>query len=106
MVKFKEVGNALGEVYDPELHISITELGLIYAAALVDEGQDDGTSIKVTMSLTSPSCPYGQTLMDAVHKAISKIPGVFDVNVELTFAPTWDPRQMASEEAKEDLGIF
>ena len=104
---FKQIGQALGQVEDPEIHISITELGLIYAVHVTNgaEGKD-GTSIKVQMSLTTPACPYGPMLIAAVHGAVAKLPGVRDVDVDVVFVPPWDPRAMASEECKDQLGIF
>ncbi len=101
----KQIGEALGTVYDPEIRVSVVELGLIYGATVKSNGEG-GASVKVLMSLTSPACPYGPMLLSAVHSAVAKIPGVKDVDVDLTFVPTWDPREMASEEAKEQLGIF
>ena len=103
-VSFKQIGAALGTVYDPEIRMSIVELGLVYGVKL-DE-LDGGKAVKVTMSLTSPACPYGPMLLASVHGALAKVPGVRDVDVDLTFLPTWDPRTMASEEAKDQLGIY
>ncbi len=102
---FKEVGAALQPVFDPEIRISVVDLGLIYGAEVKMEGSD-GTTVKVRMSLTSPACPYGPMLMASVHGALAKIPGVREVDVDLTFEPQWDPRQMASEDAKEQLGLY
>lgn len=104
-ISFKQIGEALNTVIDPEIHMSVAELGLIYGAAL-DHSEADGTTVKVSMSLTSPACPYGPMLMSQVHEAVAKLPGVKNVDVDLTFVPSWDPRQMASEEAKEQLGIY
>jgi metal-sulfur cluster biosynthetic enzyme len=104
-VTFKQIGEALQPVHDPEIHMSIVDLGLVYGAEVKDfEG--DGKSVKVTMSLTSPACPYGPMLLASVHGALAKVPGVRDVDVDLSFAPTWDPRTMATEEAKDQLGIY
>ncbi|MEK7858091.1 MAG: metal-sulfur cluster assembly factor [Elusimicrobiota bacterium] len=103
-VTFKEIGVALGSVQDPEIHMSITELGLVYGAQVAEV--KGGKAVKVTMSLTSPACPYGPMLLASVHGALAKIAGVRDVDVDLTFIPGWDPRTMASEEAKDGLGIY
>lgn len=103
---FKEVGEALGCVEDPELHISIVELGLIYGAQITDSKEGKGKKVKITMSLTSPACPYGPMLLAAVHGAVAKLSDVRDVDVDLSFDPVWDPKTMASEEAMDQLGIF
>ena len=101
---FRQIGEALGKVQDPEIHMSITELGLVYGARVEEQG--DGNSVVVRMSLTSPACPYGPVLLATVHGAVAKLPGVRDVDVDLVFEPAWDPRTMASEEAKDQLGLF
>ena len=101
---FKEIGAALQPVFDPEIHMSIVDLGLVYGAEL-GEGPKGG-SVKVRMSLTSPACPYGPMLLASVHTALTKLPGIKDVDVDLTFVPSWDPRTMATEDAKEQLGLY
>jgi metal-sulfur cluster biosynthetic enzyme len=85
--------------------MSIVELGLVYGAK-IEPSQVDGASVKVLMSLTSPACPYGPMLLASVHGAVARLPGVREVDVDLTFSPTWDPRVMASEEAKDQLGLY
>ena len=101
---FKQIGAALQPVQDPEIHMSIVDLGLVYGAEI---GQGEkGLTVKVRMSLTSPACPYGPMLLASTHSAIARIPGVKDVDVDLVFNPTWDPRTMATEDAKEQLGLY
>jgi len=101
---FKAVGEALQPVQDPEIRMSVVDLGLIYGAELGET--EKGRSVKVRMSLTSPACPYGPMLLASVHTALARLPGIKDVDVDLTFAPTWDPRTMATEDAKELLGLY
>jgi metal-sulfur cluster biosynthetic enzyme len=103
-VSFRQIGRALQPVQDPEIRMSIVDLGLIYGAEIGES--EKGLRVKVTMSLTSPACPYGPMLLASTHSALAKIPGVKDVDVDLTFTPGWDPRTMATEEAKEQLGLF
>lgn len=103
-VTWKKIGAALQPVFDPEIRISVVDLGLIYGAEIGET--EKGRSVKVKMSLTSPACPYGPMLLASVHSALARIPGVKDVDVDLVFAPSWDPRTMATEDAKEQLGLF
>ncbi len=103
---FKQIGEALSVVEDPEIHIAIVELGLIYGAEIFPSKDGRGKRVKLTMSLTSPACPYGPMLLAAVHGALAKLPGVRDVDVDLSFDPVWDPKTMASELAMDELGIF
>jgi len=103
-VTYRMIGQALQPVMDPEIRMSVVDLGLIYGASLGESPK--GLAVKVTMSLTSPACPYGPMLLAGVHSALAKIPGVKDVDVDLVFTPGWDPRAMATEEAKELLGLY
>ncbi len=93
---------ALRPVHDPELMISIVDLGLIYGVDLTE----DGRKAEVRMTLTSPGCPIGPELMAAVDHTARLVPGLEDVKVRLVWDPPWDPTKMASETAKEQLGIW
>ena len=98
----EQVLNALKPIQDPELGISIVDLGLIY-----DAKYDENTKkVLIEMTLTSPACPVGPQLMAAVHTKAAGLPGVTDAEVKLVWTPKWDPKVMASEEAKDQLGIF
>jgi metal-sulfur cluster biosynthetic enzyme len=92
---------ALSEVYDPEIGIDIVSLGLVYDARLDDEGL-----LTIDMTLTSPYCPMGSIIQSQAHAVCAPLPGVEDVRVDLVWDPPWDPRTMASDEAKLDLGIY
>jgi len=98
---------ALEKVIDPELHMNIMELGLVYRVDVIEklEGKPD---VEVEMTLTSPGCPYGPVIMGMVPSVIkSEYPDEVDeINVSLTFTPPWDPTTMASEDVKFELGIF
>ena len=104
-ITFRQIGEALKPVYDPEIRISVVDLGLIYGAK-VEAAPEGGDRVEVEMSLTTPACPYGPMLLTSVHKALQNIPGVRQVEVNLSFNPNWDPRVMASEEAKDMLGLY
>jgi metal-sulfur cluster biosynthetic enzyme len=93
---------ALAPITDPEIAISIVELGLIRAV----EVAPDGATVKVTMTLTTPFCPEGPAIVAAVDEAVRALPGVKDATVELQWNPPWDPRKEASEEVKAQLGIW
>ncbi len=91
----------LKPVEDPELFISLVELGLIYEVDAEPEGK-----VAVKMTLTSPGCPAGPYILDLVKKRLLEHKDVKDVSVQIIFDPKWDPREMASEEAKDKLGIW
>jgi metal-sulfur cluster biosynthetic enzyme len=90
----------LRNVVDPEIGIDMVSLGLIYDVKI------EGSTVFVTMTLTSPGCPVAGMFINAVHAALMSIPGVTDAKVDLTFSPPWDPRTMASEDAKMMMGIY
>ena len=90
----------LWEVKDPEINLSIVDLGLVY-----DVQYDDG-DVMVTMTLTSPGCPLGPVIRGEAYAKLREIPGVKDVDVQIVWNPPWDPRTMASEDVKMALGIW
>lgn len=93
--------DALSEVYDPEIGIDIVSLGLYYACSL-----DEAGLLTLELTLTSPYCPLGSVIQTQAHASCMRIPGVEDVRVNLVWSPPWDPRTMASDEAKLQLGIY
>lgn len=102
------VRTALEGVIDPELHMNIMELGLVYKVELKDAEEAEQVNVDVEMTLTSPGCPYGPMIMGQVPTVIKKEfkEKVNEVDVNLTFTPPWDPATMASEDVKMELGIW
>jgi metal-sulfur cluster biosynthetic enzyme len=93
--------NALKSVYDPELGLSIVDLGLVYGVT-AEEGV-----VTVDMTLTTPACPLGPVIKSQAQAVLtSAFDAVQDVDINLVWTPRWDPRTMASEEAKAELGIW
>ena len=84
------VMNALGNVVDPELGMSIVELGLVYDVRIA------GGAVDVTMTLTAPGCPLHELMTDWVRSALARVPGVEQIRVELTFDPRWTPDRMTT----------
>ncbi|HET7450532.1 MAG TPA: metal-sulfur cluster assembly factor [Gaiellaceae bacterium] len=93
-----EVVEALREVEDPELGMDIVELGLFYSAEV------EGPKVKVHYTLTSMGCPAGAMIQEDIERVVRQIPGVEDVESELTFDPPWTPDRM-SDDAKFILGF-
>ena len=96
----EELMEALTDVKDPELDMSIVELGLVY-----DLAYDDGEVI-VSMTLTSPGCPMGPIIKGGVYGRLIRVPGVKDVDVQIVWTPPWNPKEMASEDVQMALGIL
>lgn len=93
-----DVVEALRQVEDPELGMDIVELGLFYDAEV------DGGKVHVKHTLTSIGCPVGPMIQEDIHRVVSELPGVEDVEVELTWDPPWSPERM-SDDAKFILGF-
>ncbi len=98
MVSEEVVTETLKEVYDPELHYNIVDLGLVYEVDIKDG------DVRVLMTLTTPACPIGPMIPEQIQEALGIMPGVKHVDVEFTFDPPWSPDKM-SDEAKSDLGL-
>ena len=93
-----EVIEALRQVEDPELGMDIVDLGLLYDVEI------EGPRVKVTHSLTSMGCPVGPMIQEDINRVTRELPGVEDVDVELTWDPPWTPEKM-SDDAKFILGF-
>ena len=98
MPTHQEVRDALRLVEDPELGMDIVELGLLYDVEV------DGARVKVIHSLTSMGCPAGPIIQEDIQNVASSMPGVEEVEVELTWDPPWTPDKM-SDDAKFILGF-
>ena len=94
----EDVIEALRTVEDPELGMDIVELGLMYDVEV------DGPRVKVTHSLTSMGCPAGPMIQESIHEVTAALPGVEEVEVDLTWDPAWTPDRM-SDDAKFILGF-
>ena len=96
----KQVIEALRTCYDPEIPVSIYELGLIYDVKVAPNGV-----VNVRMTLTSPACPSAQELPIEAEAKVRTVPDVTDAKVEVVFDPAWDSSMM-SEAAKLQLGLL
>ena len=93
-----EVVEALRQVEDPELGMDIVDLGLLYDVEI------EGPNVKVIHTLTSMGCPVGPMIQEDIDRVARGVPGVEEVDVELTFEPPWTPEKM-SDDAKFILGF-
>ncbi|OQX89421.1 MAG: hypothetical protein B6D65_03270 [candidate division Zixibacteria bacterium 4484_93] len=90
----KEVISVLRQIYDPEIPVSVYDLGFIYDVA-VENG-----NVKIAMTLTVPGCPLHQMITKQVEQGVRAIGGVKDVEVALTFDPPWTPDRITEEGKK------
>lgn len=98
MVSKVEVMEKLKNVMDPELHINIVDLGLIYDVAVSNK------EIRIVMTLTTPGCPLAPVIDKLIKRALGELK-VDKVSVELVWEPAWSVRRM-SEEGKLQLGMI
>ena len=88
----RDIVAALKTVYDPEIPADIYELGLIYRVDI-----DDNRNIDLDMTLTAPGCPVAGEMPGWVENAVSLVPGVNNVTVNMVFDPPWEQSRMSDE---------
>jgi metal-sulfur cluster biosynthetic enzyme len=99
MVSKDEVMKVLQSIFDPEIPVSIVDLGLIY-----DVNIDKSSNVSIKMTCTTPYCPMNAYLQKEVSSKTKAIKGVKDVKVDVVFDPPWTPDRIAPQ-ARKELGI-
>ena len=94
-----DVLQTLRSVIDPELGINIVDLGLVYRAERKDE------AIEVDLTMSTPSCPLAEMLVEEAREALRARFPEAAIQVELVWDPPWTPDRM-TEDARDQLGIF
>ena len=97
---YEQVVDACRTVYDPEIPVNISDLGLIYTIEITPEND-----AKLIMTLTAPGCPVAGEMPEWVRDAVASVGGLRDVDVEMTFDPQWG-MDMMSDEARLELGFM
>ena len=97
---YDQVVEACKTVFDPEIPVNIYDLGLVYTIDISGEGV-----VKVIMTLTAPGCPVAGEMPGWVANAVEPLPGVKQVDVQMTFDPPWG-MDMMSDEARLELGFM
>jgi FeS assembly SUF system protein len=95
-----QIAQVLKEIYDPEIPVSIYDLGLIYEIIV-----EDGGNVEIVMTLTAPNCPMVDELMAEINEKVRAVAGVNDLVINLTFDPPWT-KDMMTEEAMLELGLL
>ena len=90
----------LREVYDPELHINIVDLGLIYRVDI----SSDNKKIEIDFTLTTPGCPLADVIEDDIQKACLSVLPDAEISLHLVWTPMWNVDFM-SEDARLELGF-
>jgi len=93
---------ALETVEDPELHVDIINLGLVYDVNVSNDG-----TVNIRMTLTAIGCPLGPLLETNVKELVANLdPRIKDVNIEITFDPPWDPSRVTEKGRKKLEEVF
>jgi FeS assembly SUF system protein len=95
-----EVVDACRTVFDPEIPVNNYDLGLVYTIEITPEND-----VNVMMTLTAPGCPVAGEMPGWVADAITPLPGVRHVDVQLVWDPQWG-MDMMSDEARLELGFM
>ena len=98
--KEEQVLKMLKTVFDPEIPVNIYDLGLIYKVDITDDG-----TCNIDMTLTAPSCPAADFLVEDIEQKVRSVEGINKVVVNIVFEPAWT-KDMMSEEAKLELGFL
>lgn len=96
----EQVVKMLKTVYDPEIPVDIYSLGLVYQIDISDDAD-----LTVDMTMTAPSCPMADFIIEDTRIKLESIEGLKSVTVNLVFEPEWN-KDMMSEEAKLELGFL
>jgi metal-sulfur cluster biosynthetic enzyme len=90
-ISLEQVVQALRDVLDPELGMSVVDLGLIYDVVI------DADRVHITMALTTQGCPLHDAMIAWVRQAVGKISGVERVVVTITSEPPWTPDRIGRD---------
>jgi FeS assembly SUF system protein len=97
---YPDIVEACRTVFDPEIPVNIFDLGLVYTIEIGPENE-----VEITMTLTAPGCPVAGEMPGWVANAVEPLPGVKQVDVNMTFDPPWG-MDMMSDEARLELGFM
>lgn len=92
--------DSLKEVMDPEIHINIVDLGLIYRIEI----SDDLKKLEIDFTLTTPGCPLADVIEDDIKTACIKVMQDVEIISTLVWIPMWNADFM-SEDARLELGF-
>lgn len=101
MATRQQIEKVLKSIPDPEIGVSLWDLGLIYE---IDSNGKNGT-VRILMTLTTIGCPLFDLIAGPIREEVGKLPGVKRVDVDLTFEPPWSTDRM-SKKAKTELGFL
>ena len=99
-IKEEDIINCIKTVMDPEIHVNLYDLGLIYEIKI-----NKSNDVKVIMTLTNPNCPVAGSMPESVGKSVEKLKNLNSIEVLLVWEPKWH-KDLMTDEAKLALDIF
>ena len=93
-ITIDQVRSSLKQCRDPEVPLSIVDMGLVYGIDI-----SDNNDVNIKMTMTTKGCPLHDTMVDDVKRYTKKVPGVNNVNVDIVWEPPWSMDKM-SDDAK------
>ncbi|MEM9802209.1 MAG: metal-sulfur cluster assembly factor [Planctomycetota bacterium] len=93
-----DVYDQLRQVFDPEIPVNIVDLGLIYDVKVEEP------KVKITMTLTSQSCPEARTIPDVMRRRCNTLDGIDETDIDIVFEPAWSPH-LISADGRKALGM-
>jgi len=99
-VTTEQITDSLKQCMDPEVPLSIVDMGLIYGINV-----SDNNDVNIKMTMTTKGCPLHDTMVDDVTRYTKKVPGVNNVQVDIVWDPPWSMDRM-SDDAKAKMKGF
>lgn len=91
--------DALREVEDPELGVSLVDMGMIVSAALIDD------AAHVELTYTSMGCPASEMIDADIRARLLAIPGVEQVEIDVVWDPIWTTARL-TDDARDALSLL
>ena len=91
-ITIDQVRSSLKQCMDPEVPLSIVDMGLVYGIDI-----SDNNDVNIKMTMTTKGCPLHDTMVDDVKRYTKKVPGVNNVNVDIVWEPPWSMDKMSAE---------
>ncbi|MSQ27133.1 MAG: DUF59 domain-containing protein [Dehalococcoidia bacterium] len=99
MITEEMVLEVMKDVYDPEIPVNVVDLGLVYDLKVEDD------YVYITLTMTSPGCPFGDQLKTETRERIISGTGAKEAEVTMVIEPPWNPSMM-TDDARKALGMF
>ena len=97
--------DALREVEDPELGISVVDMGLIVDARRDGPNGDDGAIAQIAITYTAMGCPATELIEGDIRARLRRVPGIYEVALEVVWEPVWTKARL-TEDGRDALALL